>query len=63
MPVMVDKCKFSTLNFFQVQGGVPNSLRLISIWEVSIFFHEGICLPLSPFHLAHSATEALLVMQ
>lgn len=53
--------KFYMLNFLQVQDGVPNSFRLISIWEIFIFFPEGMCL--SQFPLAQSTTEALFVMQ
>lgn len=63
MPLMVEECKFSTLNFFQVQDGIPSSLRFFSIWEVSVFFHEGICLPPHPLHVTQSSTKALLVMQ
>ena len=33
------------------------------LWEVSIFFHEGICLSLNPLHVIQSSTEALLVTQ
>ena len=48
MSLWVKKHKFSVLNFFQVQDGVPNPLTFISIQETSIFFHKGMRPPLSP---------------
>lgn len=55
---MVEKYKFSFK--FKMEYLI---LSDISIWEISIFFHKGMCLPLSQFHLAQHTTKAFLVMQ